>query len=172
MANAEGSGKRIVSGRGERDVPALRIDLHPSRALACALALAHAAAAAAAMAALAQWYGCVLVAVALLANACWTLRCHALLRAPRAVVALDFRGECECSITRRAGSRLACRVQGSSYVSTRLVVLHLEESGRRRPYYVVLAPDSIAPDCFRRLRVRLRWANPYDAGIAARNAPL
>ncbi|MGH8662734.1 MAG: protein YgfX [Burkholderiales bacterium] len=161
-----------MSVGGEREIPALRVELRASRALACALALAHAAAAGAAMVALPQWYARVLAGVALLANACWTLRRHALLRAPGAVVALDFRGECECSIARRDGSRLGCRVQGSSYVSTWLVVLHLEEPGRRLLRYVVLAPDSVAPDRLRRLRVRLRWASPYDAGIAARNAPL
>jgi hypothetical protein len=161
-----------VSARAERDVPALRVDVHPSRALAWALALAHAAAAAAAAVALPQWYACVLLAAALLASACWTLRRHALLLASRAVVALDFRGECECAIACRDGSRLACRVQGSSYVSTWLVVLHLAQAGRHLPRYVVLAPDSVAPDRWRRLRVRLLWANPYAAGIEARDAPL
>ena len=161
-----------MSLRGERDVPALRIDVHPSRALACALVLAHAVAAGAVIVSVPQWYGRVLAGVLLLVNACWALRRHALLLASRAVVALEFRDECECSIVRRDGGHLACRVQGSSYVSTWLVVLHLEEPGRRRPHYVVLAPDSVAPDRLRRLRVRLRWANPYAAGVEARNAPL
>jgi hypothetical protein len=150
----------------------LRVDLRPSRALTYALALAHAAAAAATVVALPQWYVCVPVAAALLASACWTLRRHALLLAASAAIALDFRGECDCAIVCRDGSRLACRVQGSSYVSTWLVVLHLERPGRSLPRYVVLAPDGVASDRWRRLRVRLLWANPYRAGIAARDASL
>jgi hypothetical protein len=161
-----------VSGRGERDVPALRVDVQPSRALAYALALAHASAAAAATVALPRWYVCVPLAAALLASACWTLRRHALLLAAGAAISLDFCGECECAIVCRDGSRFACRVQGSSYVSTWLVVLHLAQAGRRLPRYVVLAPDCAAPDRWRRLRVRLLWANPYAAGIEARDAPL
>jgi hypothetical protein len=150
----------------------LHVAVHASRTLACALVAAHLAAAGAVIVAVPQWSARVAACVVIFANACWSLRRHAWLLAPRAVVELEFRGESECALRQRDGRRVTCYVRGSSHVSTGLVVLHLETPGRRLARYVVLAPDSIASDRFRRLRVRLRWASPHQAGIAARNAPL
>ena len=161
-----------MSAGGEREVPGLHVAVRSSRTLACALVIAHLAAAGAVIVAVPQWSARVAACVVIFANACWSLRHHAWLRAPRAVVALEFRGESECALRQRDGRRVACNVRGSSHVSTWLVVLHLETPGRRLARYVVLAPDSIASDRFRRLRVRLRWASPHEAGSAARNAPL
>jgi toxin CptA len=161
-----------VSARTERRIPELRIDLRVSRALAFALAGAHAAAAGAVFASVAQWHFGAAAGVVLAASACWTIRRHALLLAHRAVVRLELRDECECRTTQRDGSSTACRIRGSSYVSTWLIVLHLFESGRRFDRRIVLLPDGIGRDRFRRLRVRLRWCAPHPGGIVTGDAPL
>jgi toxin CptA len=158
-----------VSGR---DVPALRLELRASRSLTCALVLAHALAAGAVLVAVPQWEACVAAAAVLLGNGCWALRRHALLLGARAVTLLELRGECECSIGFRDGRRVACRVLGSSHVSTFLMILRLDEPGRHRAHAVVLAPDSAAPDRLRRLRVRLRWTRPHPAPIDGGSAPI
>jgi hypothetical protein len=160
-----------VSARGERDVPVLRVELHASRALTCALLLAHLAAATAAGIAL-PWYGAALAGSALVANAVRVSRRHAVLLAPHAVVAIELRGEAQCRIERRNARSADCHVLGSSYVSTWLVILHLEQEGTSAHHHVVVAPDSMSPDRFRRLRVRLRWAVPHDTVAAGRNPPL
>jgi len=161
-----------VSARGEREAPGLNVEVHASRTLACALVIAHVAAAGAVIVAVPQWYGRVAACAVLVANACWSLRRHAWLLAPRAVVALEFHGESECAIRQHDGSCVACYVLGSSHVSSWLIVLRLETPGRCLARYVVLAHDSIAFDRFRRLRVRLRWTRPHGEGIEAGNAPL
>ncbi len=158
--------------RGAREIPSLRLELHASRALGCALMLAHTAAAGADIFAVPGGLLCALASAALAASLWRTLRRHALLIDPAAVVELDFRGECECSITRLDGSQIVCQVQGSTYATCWLVVLHLQSPDRRLPHQVVLAPDSVASDRFRRLLVRLRWASPYDARVRSRDAPL
>lgn len=160
-----------MSVRGERDVPVLRVELQASRALTWSLLLAHVAAAAAAGIAL-PWYGGALAGTALLAYGLCLSRRHALLLAPQAVVAIELRGEAECRIRRRDASSADCHVLGSSYVTTWLAILHLEEEGTKAHHHVVLAPDSMTPDRFRRLRVRLRWSVPHDTVAAGRNAPL
>lgn len=156
----------------ERGIPALRIALQPSRMLASLLACAHLIAALAVLAAVAQWSLRALAGIALLASALRAIACHASLRAPRAVTALEFRDPLECTLVQRDGSRVEAQVQGSSYVTPRLLVLHLRQPDGRGRRFVVLMADSIAPQSLRRLRVRLRWS---DAGSVRRDdeaAPL
>lgn len=45
----------------------------------------------------------------------------------------------------------------TSFVTPWLTVLHLKLSQKRLPVYVVLLPDMLGPDEFRRLRVWLKW---------------
>lgn len=150
-----------------RAIPALRVSLRPSPLLAWALAGAHAGAAVALILAVPQWHWRVLGTAALLAQGAWSVAQHALRLGPRAVWALELAGEAQCTLYRRDGSLCACLVLASSHVSTWLVVLHLAEPGRRVSRYVVIAPDSLAPDGFRRLRVRLRWTEPQRRDASA-----
>ena len=48
-------------------------------------------------------------------------------------------------------------VAGSSYVTSALTVLNLRATDSHRMQNVVLLPDSMAADDFRRLRAWLRW---------------
>jgi hypothetical protein len=144
----------------ERAIPTLRIDAVASRTLVAALALAHAAALGSVFVAVPHWSVRLLAALVLGTSAWRALRDQALRRAPGAVTRLELRGERDCSLVCRDGRRIEGRVRDSSFVATWLVVLHLDTPGRRKPRYVVLAPDSVAPTGLRRLRVRLRWTRP------------
>lgn len=157
---------------GERRIPALRIELKPSRVLAWLLACMHLLAALAVMAAVAQWPLRAAAGLALLASALRTIGCHALLRAGRAVTALEFRDELQCTLVQRDGSRAEACVQGSSYVTPALTVLHVRQQGCRSRRCVVLMTDSAAPQSLRRLRVRLRWGTAATTRSDDETAPL
>ncbi len=58
--------------------------------------------------------------------------------------------------TRRDGWR-DCEVLGSTYVTAFLTVVNLRASGGRRIRSVVILPDCMVADDYRRLRVWLRW---------------
>ncbi|MCC6531473.1 MAG: hypothetical protein IT531_02905 [Burkholderiales bacterium] len=154
-----------LSAAAARSIPRLEIELRASYILAGLLAAAHCAAFAVAVAGLQRLELIGAAALALLGQACWSIRRHALLHAPRAIVHLDCRGEDRCIAWRRDGTRVQYRIRASSYVTRYLTVLHLRRPGERRSCHVVLLPDSMPADLMRRLRVRLRWMR-FDAAGA------
>jgi toxin CptA len=156
----------------ERRIPVLRIEPAASCTLAAVLTLAHVVACASLFVAIPQWHGRLLAALVLGVNAWWVVQRHALRGAPGAAVRLDFQGESDCTLLCRDGSRLECRVLGSSFVTTWLVVLHLREPRGRLTRYVVLLPDSVGPERLRRLRVRLRWTSVESPALAGKDPSL
>lgn len=58
---------------------------------------------------------------------------------------------------------VAGELLGSSYVTSFLSVINLRVADERRMRSVVLLPDSIGRDEYRRLRVWLRWRPPVSA---------
>ena len=151
-----------MSAGSERRVPALRIELRASRTFACVLAAAHVTFAAAVVAAgQAPHYSLIAAALAS-ASACWTIRRHALLRDAAAITALELHDECECSAIRRDAACTAWRIEGSSFVWSWLIVLHLRTAESRLRRRITLFPDSVDEEVFRRLRVRLRWCRTAE----------
>jgi toxin CptA len=63
----------------------------------------------------------------------------------------------EFSVRSSGGEWLAASVLGSSFVAPYLTLLHLELEDRPGRRYVLLLPDALAADDFRRLRVWLKW---------------
>jgi toxin CptA len=61
------------------------------------------------------------------------------------------------SFQTRRGERIDCAVQGDTYVLWFLTVLNLGRSDDRKRISVLILPDGIDTDDFRRLRVWLRW---------------
>ena len=86
------------------------------------------------------------------------IRHHALLARPSSTVFLKI-DEGLCQIALKDGSRLRCTVLGSTYVSPWLTALNLKEEGKRFIRSVVILPDALDSETYRRLRVLLRW-NP------------
>ena len=85
------------------------------------------------------------------------LKRNARLAAPNSIVALEIMEDCACAIETRSGKRLDCILLPTSYVSASLTILNLKADGEMLARHVVILPDSINPEDFRKLRVLLRW---------------
>ncbi|MBA4142430.1 MAG: hypothetical protein H0X43_05340 [Nitrosospira sp.] len=100
---------------------------------------------------------------ALVASLFFYLRHYALLSSPRSVTGLEISDEMTCTLQTRGGERIACALLGSSFVAPFLAVLELKPlrpltSWRRYfSHSVVILPDGIDAEEFRRLRVLLKW---------------
>ncbi|HQR60268.1 MAG TPA: hypothetical protein PLH03_02765 [Methylophilaceae bacterium] len=84
----------------------------------------------------------------------------ALLWLPTTIVALEVTAKSELRCMTRAGEWHMATVLGSSTVMPWLTVLNLKVPGHRFARHVVLTPDRVDADEFRRLRAWLKWARP------------
>jgi toxin CptA len=79
------------------------------------------------------------------------------LAAPNSIIALEIKEDGSCTAETRSGKQLDCTLLSTSYVSARLTILNLKASGGLRARHVVIVPDRIDAEDFRKLRVLLRW---------------
>lgn len=98
-----------------------------------------------------------IIIVLLIISLLYYLRKDALLSANDAVIALQLKEDMCCIVTTRSGQSIACRILGSTFVAPYLTVMNLQPVGKFFMRSVVILPDSIKGDEFRRLRVWLRW---------------
>jgi toxin CptA len=129
----------------------------PSRRLAAILAIGHCA-----VAALVfmldfspAWRAAILAA--LIASLVFELRTTALRLSRNSVIAIRISADNVLSAKTRVGEWRDCEVLGSTYVTAALTVLMLKTGAERGTRSVVLMPDSMTADDFRRLRMWLRW---------------
>ncbi len=87
----------------------------------------------------------------------YELRNSALGIGAQAVIALRITKDNLLSVQTRGGEWREFDVAGSSYVTSALTVLNLRAADTQRLRSVVLLPDSMAANDFRRLRAWLRW---------------
>ncbi|HXZ54608.1 MAG TPA: protein YgfX [Burkholderiales bacterium] len=134
--------------------PSLRLDLRPSRRLIGILAVLHFLALAAASMGLGGWlrFG---VWALLLASLGRSLA-QALLRTANQPVSLELREDGRASWKNRNGNWREGRLGESHFVSAALAIVGLKDAYGRSTR-VVLMPDSVPSEDFRRLRVWLRW---------------
>jgi toxin CptA len=91
------------------------------------------------------------------------LRHYALRTSPGSITSLALADDMTCTLHTRDGQYIACVLLGSSFVAPYLTVLELKPLAptrwwhRLRSYSVVILPDAIDSEEFRRLRVLLRW---------------
>lgn len=104
-----------------------------------------------------------LLSLATLGSLQHALRYHALRSAPEALIGLELRPDGSAAVQERVGAWKQARLLGSSCVSPRLTILDLAIAGARLRRSLVVAPDSLQADDFRRLRVWLRWRGAGDA---------
>lgn len=81
---------------------------------------------------------------------------HALLVFPGSPLSLKME-EGSCTLVLRGGVEKHCTLLGSTYVSPFLTVLNLREKGKLLMRSIVILPDSVDREEFRKLRVWLRW---------------
>lgn len=82
---------------------------------------------------------------------------HVLRKSGEAVDGLHLAADGTFSVRLRQGGWQPAEVRGSSFVQPWLTVLHLSLEGRRFGIALVLLPDMLPCEDFRRLRVWLRW---------------
>ncbi|MFZ2161780.1 MAG: protein YgfX [Sideroxyarcus sp.] len=96
---------------------------------------------------------------------CWTgyyLLRDATLRMGHSCVAFRLEGQEEIVLVLRSGRHLPGRVAMDSLVTPALVILNValkEQSGRRS---LLILPDTMGAESFRRLRVALKWGDKAD----------
>jgi len=100
------------------------------------------------------------VALAIVAIVLWSvdrIRVVALRRGARAVRQFELRGDLTLVIVMGDGSACAGRVHRDSYVGARLSTIVWRPYGRWRHRTILVLPDMLTNDDFRRLRVLLRY---------------
>lgn len=135
----------------------LTIAAGPSRQLAILVAGMHGFAAAMfALLPLPSWIAVVVLPL-LAASAWFTLRRDCLRSLPGALVGLRLQADRRCEFLTRSGDWREAELLGSSFVSPYLTVLNLRPEGGRLARHLVLLPDALEAEDFRRLRVWLKW---------------
>ena len=135
----------------------LTIAVGPSRRLAVLLAGMHVFAVAMCwLVPLPLWLSALLTA--LLAGSAWyTLRRDAFRTLPRSLVAVRLHTDDLYEFQTRAGAWHEALLLGSSFVSPCLTVLNLRPAESRFVQHLVILPDAMHAEDFRRLRVWLKW---------------
>jgi toxin CptA len=121
------------------------------------MALAHGAAIAAVMLIDIPFPVKAVVAAGLAAYWQFFIRRQSLLLTPDSAVAIEIGSDNMLSVQTCRGEWSECEVLGNTYVTPYLTVLNLRQSGRRANRRIVILPDSIDAEDFRKLRVWLRW---------------
>lgn len=133
---------------------ALSLEPRPSRWFALFLASTHCGAAGVVLAAGLAWWADALLYTSIAASAAYLHLRHAGLTHDRAVVHLTWTRHGDWRLTTADGTEHDADLQGDSYIHPWLVILNFRLAKGRTS--VVLFPDSLHEDDFRRLRVRLR----------------
>lgn len=135
----------------------VQLPIRSSRLLAAALCVAHGAAIAV------LWASGLPVTVTAAATTvlavalAWQLFAGAARRRAPAIVVLELRGDGTLAVCTRDGRWREGTVAGSTFVAPWLTVVHVRLEGARRASSVLLLPDNVDREDFRRARVWLRW---------------
>jgi len=141
----------------------LRVSIGRSVRLTWVLCLAHAGGVAVLVPVFLPVWIKALITVAILASLLHSLMHVALLKTANAVIAVELKDKGAVFFRTRRGDWRDGTLSGSSYVSSWLTILVLVEEGRRNARCVVIVPDNVDADEFRRLRVKLRWGETQTA---------
>jgi toxin CptA len=139
------------------------IRLRPSRLLLVVLAIAHLVVLVIVLTMPMSYWITSALTIAVLTSMWHAIWHHALLHGNHGATALKVSGN-KLEVMLRSGVWFPTQVLGSSYVSPWLTVLNLRLDGRRLAMHVVLLPDALDHDDFRRLRVWLRWGDVLRHG--------
>jgi len=96
---------------------------------------------------------------------CWSgyfLLLDANLSGERSCVAFRLGGQDEIVLVLRSGTHLSGRVSADSLVTPFLVILNVALKERRGKRSLLVMPDTMGAESFRRLRVALKWGDKAD----------
>ena len=147
----------------------LRLDLRPSRTLFWVLTVSHLGAAGLLTASRLPPWAAVALTACVLASYIWLVSRHALLRQAGAVVCLLWGKGNEWRVSSRSGAEILARLSPESFVRPWMTVLLLRPEGGGHTRSVVIMPDTLDAEVFRRLRVRLRLERATVAGQGAQD---
>ncbi|MFA7240953.1 MAG: protein YgfX [Sulfuricellaceae bacterium] len=135
----------------------LHIGLGPSRRLTAGLAAMHVFAGAMLwLSSLPMWL--VLPAMPALAGSlAFYLRREGLRVAPAAIVSVSLYSDCRCEFQTLNGEWHEATLLGASFVAPYLTILNLKPFDGRLVRHVVMTPDNVDAEYFRKLRVLLKW---------------
>lgn len=100
-----------------------------------------------------------LLELGLLLSLAWQWRCHVSRTSPRCVQAMTWQEGRACRVRLRNGAEQDVILGNSAFVQPWLVIIHFHGRHRRR-HYLLLLPDMLDRNTYRRLRVRLRMELP------------
>ena len=138
-------------------MPAQRISVRPSVLIAVAVAILHVSAAAVVWLVPLPILGKAVFTLAIAVSLIYFMARDAALHASRSIVALELREDGGIACQTRNGEWLECNLLGSSYVSPGMTVVNLRARGWTGYRRVILVPDNVDAEDFRRLRTWLRW---------------
>ena len=140
-----------------KETDVVRVELRPSNLLTGWLAGLHAATLLPLWwSALPVWTGVAAVAI-IAAHGTWTVLRYGRLQRPRSITGITLRIGQDCTLFSRDGREFIGTVEGSTLVLSILVVLAVKRTGAIQVRHVIIVPDMIALEDFRRLRVGLKW---------------
>ncbi len=90
----------------------------------------------------------------------WSSYClsrYAFLRTDDACVAFRLEEDSGIVLVLRNGSHMMCKLSNDSLVTSLVIILNVEANEQRRGRSVLIFPDTMGADSFRRLRVALKW---------------
>jgi toxin CptA len=135
----------------------LRLAIARSPLLAWLLAVLHGIALALVLALPLPIWGSAALGASIVGSAVHAILLHALHGLRSSLVGLEISDDCRVSVIDRAGATHGAELLPSSVVTAWLTLLNLRRAGRRRARTLILVPDRVDPDLYRRLRVLLRW---------------
>ncbi len=134
----------------------LRLELKPSRTLFWLLTFSHLGAAGLLSTMSLPFWVKAFLGMSVLVSYLWLVGRHALLRHPGAAVSLLWPRGDHWQVQSRNGAQVSALLSPESFVHPWLTVLLLKPESGGRARNVVLLPDMLDAEAFRRLRVRLR----------------
>ncbi len=140
----------------------LRLELKPSRTLFWLLTFSHLGAAGLLWTTNLPVWATACLGVSVLVSYLWLVARHALLCHPAAAVCLLWPSGIQWQVRSRNGEEASALLSPESFVRPWLTVLLLRPETGGGARNVVLLPDMLDAEAFRRLRVRLRLE--YKAG--------
>lgn len=139
------------------DNPSLVLQRRPSRQLAILLFIAHLASFGLLWTLTAPLWFKVIITGLLVASLIYYLRQDAFLTSSAAITAFKLTNAQKCITTTRSGAITKGSLLANTFVSPYLTVILIQSQGKWLSRSIVILPDSLDADTFRRLRVWLRW---------------